>query len=301
MKLIKSAIVYKAEIPASITTLHNHLSEQSFAPPMALQLRSVGFVPVNEESGCSLATSYPGGVAFRVRVDEKVIPSSIIKAEVDKIAESVLRETGRKPGKKHRAEIKDEVMVDLAQRALVRTVASVTCFYHNLSRFLIVATTSKKIANICISLLIKAVGSVKTETIHISEIKHGLTTRLNSWVNGDLDAFGAFSPADQAALADTEGRKLAVKMGSLQIAREGLSHAIQRGFTVTSLGFVHGEAEFRLTDDFRLKGLSHIDTTEEGDAEDLWASGAADQVATVVKIVNELVELLSYKEGEENV
>ena len=298
MKLIKSAIVYKATIPTDTTALHNHLTERVFNPPMALELRSAGFIPVNEESGCTLVSAFPGGLAFRVRIDEKVMPGSVIKAEVEKQVENIVLATGRKPGKKARAEIKEAVIADLAQRALVRTAASITCYYHEESGFLIVPTTSQKIADTCVTLLVHAVGSVKTETIHVSDVKHGLTTRLKNWLGGDMDAFGAFNPCDQAALADTEGRKLNVKMGSLQTAREGLEAAIRRDFSVTSLGFGHQGVEFRLTDGFRIKGLRSVaqddQMREVGD--DPWVADAMEQVETVVGIISELVELLSYKD-----
>lgn len=299
MNLIKAAIIFKAEIPTSIDTLHAHLTEKEFSPIQALELRTAGFVPVNDEAGERLVSSFPGGLAFRVRVDEKVMPGSVIKAEVAKAIETIRVEQGRKPGRKEKAEIKDGVMHDLAQRALVRTAASVTCFYHVASGYLMVATTSKKIADTCVTILVHAVGSVKTETINVSDVKHGLTKRLGDWLSGNLEAFGDFNPCDQAALSDTSKRKLTVKMGALETAREGLTAAIQRGFSVTSLGFEHEGVQFRLTDEFRLKGLHKI--AEEQVAEedkDPWATDAMAEVEKVVGIIEELAEMLSYKEEQ---
>lgn len=295
MKLIKAAIVYKAELPTDLDALNEHLEERRFAPPLSLELRSAGFVAVTDEHS-RLAASFPGGIAFRVRIDEKVLPGAVIKAEVAKTIATIQQEQGRKPGRKERAEIKEGVMVDLAQRALVRTAASLTCFYHSASGYLIVPTTSKKIADTCVTLLVAAVGSVKTETINVSEVKHGLTTRLKKWLGGDLDAFGAFSPCDQAALADGGKRKLTVKMGELQTAREGLTAAIERAFGVTSLGFEHKGIEFRMTDEFRLKGLRRLEEEVATDDEDPWATDAMADVEATVGILDELTQMLAYKD-----
>ena len=291
MKLIKAAIVYKATIPTDTAALHAHLAEKPFTECLQMQLRSVGFVPVTEDTQ-RLVSEFPGGLAFRVRIDEKVIPASAVKTEVEKR----IKATGAKAGKKMRSIIKEEVMRDLCARALVKTTASVTCFYDIASGYLIIPTTSQKIADVCVTMLIEAVGSVKTETVHVSEVKHGLTTRLTNWLAGTDDAFGKFAPCDEVALA-TEGRKITVKMSILDQAREGLNEALGRSFQVTSIGFWADGMAFRLTSDFHFKSISFVEH-EIADGEDNpWAAEAALQVKKVSGVIADLVELLSYKEG----
>lgn len=292
MKLIKAAITYKATIPTDTVALSGHLQEHFFTECMELQLRSVGFVPPAEEG--ELVAPFPGGLAFRVRIDDKVVPSAAVKAEVQKRAEAIEADTGRKVGRKHRAEIKDNVMIEFASRALVKTTAAVTCFYDIANGYLIVSTGSKKIADVCVTLLIKAVGSVKTETINVSDIKHGLTTRLNTWLADD-EGFGEFQPCDEVALVN-EGRKVGVKMTSLQQARQGLSEALLAGFKVKSIGFHHGGVDFRLTSDFHLKGITFTEDLTEDEEDNYWAAEAAVQVKRVSGVINHLVEMLSYKD-----
>ena len=298
MKHIKAAIVYKAEIPTDNTVLHNPLAEKEFQPLQPLELVSRGFVPVDEtEHGCLLAVAFPGGLAFRLRIDEKIIPASVVNAEVAKACDEIRAKAGRKPGKKERSEIKDGVLADLAQRALVRTTASITCYYHTESGYLIIPTTSKKIADACTSMLVHAVGSVKTQTINVSDVKHGLTTRLKQYLDDEeCGAFGPFQPCDEAALADTMKRKVSVKMNYLPMAREGLTVALTQGFNVMSMGFHWNGVDFRLTEEFRLRGIEHPTHQDDGDV--TWAAEAAIQTKAVADIVNELVELLSYKKPE---
>ena len=294
MKLIKAAITYKATIPTDVAALSAHLAEKPFTECMDMELRSVGFVlPTDESTG--LVQTFPGGLAFRVRIDEKIIPSATVKAEVEKQVAAIKASTGRKVGKKERAEIKDGVMLDLCRRALVKTKASVTCFYDIANGYLIVPTASKSIADICTSLLVQAVGSVKTETINVAEVKHGLTTRLQKWLADDDEAFGDFQPCDDVALS-AEGRKITVKMSSFQLARKGLEEAITSGFQVTSIGFHFAGMDFRLTSDFHLKGITFAEHELPEEEESLWAADAAVQVKKVSSAINELAALLSYKE-----
>lgn len=298
MKLIKAAIVYKATIPTNIFALHEHLLEFPFAECLDLQMRSAGFVPPHEEDGPALVREFPGGFAFRVRIDDKIIPAQAVKAEIDKRVKAIKENEGRKPGKKELADIKGQVMLDLCRRALVKTTASLTCFYDTASGYLIVPTSSKKIADVCTSLLVQAVGSVKTETLRVANVKHGLTTRMKSWLDDNEDAFGAFQPCDDVAMA-AEGRKIYAKMSDLQQARKGLTEALAKGFDVESIGFHFTGVDFRLSSDFHLKGVSFAEHEIPEEEENLWAADAAMQVKKVVCVVDELAAMLTYKDAAE--
>lgn len=295
MKLIKAAITYKATIPTNPETLADHLDKFRFTECMEAQIRSVGFVPVIDGE---LVERFAGGFAFRVRIDDKVIPSAAIKTETEKAVKKIEDITGRKVGKKERREIKDGVMQDLARRALVKTTASVTCFYVVEQGHLIVATASKVVADVCVMLLIQAVGSVKTETLHVSDAKHGLTTRMKTWLEDD-DGFGDFEPCDEVALV-SEGRTVSVKMSSLQQARSAITEALTAGFRIKSIGFHLPSVNFRLTSEFRLNRIAFTVNDLENDEDNYWAAEAAIQVKAVSEIIGTLVEMLSYKDEQED-
>ena len=287
-QLIKAAIVYVAQLP-SADALAEHLAEMAFTELQPTQTRSVGFVA---PSMGGLVTEFPGGLAFRVRIDEKIIPASAVQKEVAKRAEA-WELTGQKAGKKVRQDLKDDVLLDFAKTAFARTSA-ITCFYERETNYLIVPTTGRRLSDMITSALVGAVGSVKTETINVSNVKHGLTKRLTDWLGGEDSSFGPFDPCGEAALAQ-EKRKVTVKMGGLQAASSGLKEALAGGFEVTSLGFTHdGQTEFRLTHDFHLRGIefSHPPTEED----DLFIAEAALEVSAVSAIVAELCDMLGYAE-----
>lgn len=295
-QIIKSAIVYKADFGMDATALHNKLAEHSFQECMPTQVRSVGFVPPGET--CALTAEFKNGFAFRVRIDEKQIPASVIKREVDATVARITERTGHKVGKKERAEIKDEVMLELSKQAFPRT-AIITCFYQQTTGYLIVPTTSKKLADIIVTALVKAAGSVKTETIHVSDVKHGLTTRLMAWNSGNEDAFGVFQPCAEAALQQGD-RKISIKMGSLTGANQAIKEALESKFEVMSMGFTHdGDTEFRLTKDFRLKGIEFAFDFEDEDEEEISFYGLATlEVDAVSAVITDLVAMIGHGEQE---
>jgi len=293
-QLIKAAIVYKAELPA-VEHLETHLQENPFTELMSLQLRSVGFTAF--DSG--LYTSpFPGGVAFKVRIDEKIIPSSAIEREFKRMVAETQRLTGRKPGKKECKEIKRAALLSLAPQAFPRT-AEITVFYEYSTQYLLVPTTSKKLSDMITSALVHAVASMKTTTINVSGIKKGLTARMTKWLANDSEAFGQFNPTGDAALANDK-RRLTVKMAGLMAAKEGLQEAIGKGFEVTSLGFTHIDTgvEFRLTDAFHFKGIAFVHDGGESQ-DDAFTADAAIEVAELSKVVTELCDMMGYQPPEE--
>jgi recombination associated protein RdgC len=292
MKLIKNAIVYKAELPAA-HLLSDHLNENPFSDPQPTDDGSLGFI----KRGENLVDVYPGGVAFTVRMADKIIPAAAVKAEVDKRAKALAESLGKtKVPKKIKAEIKDQVVLEFRLKALIKTT-EVTSFYNLQTRHLIVSTSSQKTADRVTSLLVRAVGSVKTETINVSGLQHGLTTRISAWLSGqNEDAFGDFSPVGQVALSLGD-QKVSVKVESLENAKDGLTEALAAGMGVDSVSLCAGnDIQFKLTSDFHLKSIDFPVASESADADDIWLHEASVQVTHVSGLMTALEDLLSYKE-----
>lgn len=291
--IIRNAIIYKATVP-SADLMREHLDTQKFTECVGYMKQSAGFVP--RDNG-NMLTEFPGGIAVQVRIDQKIVPGAAVKAEVEKRIKSL----GRKVGRKERAEIKEIVVDQFTERALVKT-AIITMFHHTATGYLIVATSSKKYSDIAITQLIHAVGSVKTETIHVSDVKGGLTKRMNAWLGDDAsEAFGdEFWPREEVALVGIGAQRLTVKLdGSLSNAKQALTEAFQHGFLVNSMRLQHNEGDctFRLTHDFRFNGIEF--PVPEGNPEDVAGDGFAVDamlcVGTLASVVSDLCKLLEYK------
>lgn len=303
MKLIKQAITYAAEIPGA-DVLRKHLAERPFYEIGLTEQLRAGFVPRSKDRD-DLVVELSGGLAFTVRIDQKAVPSALIKRETDKLANHVLDSTGRHPGKKERKELAEVARLNLIVHAFPKT-AVLTCFYHAERQHLIIPTTSKLLARICVAELIHAVGSVKTTTINVSNVKGGLTTRLRNWLgtvdaegeeneDGDGLAFGEFLPVSDVAMSH-DVQKLTLSMNDLNTARKGLREALAAGFDVTSLGLAGEDVSFRISADFTLRDIK-VDSVEpeDGDVEELWVFAANHHLQAVSGAVAGLCEMFGYK------
>lgn len=297
-QIIKAATVYKADFGLTADALLKKLAEHTFEECLPSHTRSVGFVPVPTEDGHNpLVANFKNGFAFRVRIDEKQIPGAVVKTKTEELTKRFIEMEGRCPNKAERETLKSAAMVALAQQAFPRT-AIITCFYQQTTGYLIVPTTSKKLADAIVTKLVFAAGSVKTETIHVSDVKHGLTTRLTNWTNGDDDAFGVFQPCAEAALKQGD-RKISIKMGSLRGAETGIKEALAAKFEVMSMGFTHdGQTEFRLTHDFKLKGIEFSHTDSEDEEAPSFYAQATLEVDAVSAVITDLVEMIGHGKEE---
>ena len=295
-QLIKATRIFSAALP-SAEAMRGHLANEAFAEPGSLALASYGFVPMEQGT---FVTEFPGGFAFRFRFAQKVIPASVIKQAVADAVREVEDETGRKPGKKEKAEIKEGIIGEMAAKAFVRTT-DVICYFRAATNHLLVPTLSKVIGDKLMTKLVFAVESLKTETIHVSSVTQGLTARLKKWLDeGDDDAFGAFYPVNEVDL-EQEERSVRVKMTGLQQAHKALTTSLNQGFSVNAIGLSLEGDEFKLTHDFKLRAINLADPEqgEQREEEPMFEAQAGIEVDRIGLIVDQLAEMFAYKEDEE--
>lgn len=301
MKLasIKNAIVYKAELPVA-ELLTKHLEEFLFSEIGELEMTRVGFVAnlVTAE----LVTPFDGGVSFSLRIDEKIIPGGAVKKEVQDRVAAIENNTGTKLKRAEKLNIKDSVIQEFCKKAFIKTTV-INAFYNIEHHILIVSTANKNHAGILVGYLVKAVGSVKTETIHISDIKNGLTTKLKSYLDNNNYAFDGFNVGDFTQLSrKTELKEVIKYAAEIDSISDELRENLNSGFIVDSINLRHNDISFLLTENFHFKriDLNEITDNDEDDLPCRWRHEAAIITLQLTYVINTLCALLSYKPHEKD-
>lgn len=93
-----------------------------FMPCGPTQQASVGFVPPREANG-AWCEAVAGHWILAVQIQTKTVPPAEITKWVDKAAAAIENETGRKPGKKQRSDLKDEALQELLPKAFPKDKA----------------------------------------------------------------------------------------------------------------------------------------------------------------------------------
>ena len=301
LKLIPCAAVYHVELPPC-EAMRIHLGKLPFVDLQPHEAHGSGFVGV--EPSEEYVYQFKGGYAFSLRIDEKIVPASVVRVELKKwIAEFEDRE-GYKPGRKALVEGREIVTAKLVACALTKTKV-VTCLYDEARKYLYVPALATGIRERVMNQLIRAVESVKSQTIHVSEAKGSLTNRLVAEINGaeehDYRPFGEFAVGSKVVLVGPES-KITFDLSEGPAGAElGISEAVNSGAQVTEIALEYRGVKFRLTHDFLLKGIKFMDGAidydqdDEGDKFYVFEQEAACQLLLVGSVVDALCDLFGYK------
>ena len=295
---LKNAIVFKAELP-NAKDLETHLLERPFEELPENMLSRSGFVP-NSFTG-ELVTTFEGGYAFTLREDSKVLPMNLVKAEATRIIKETEKNSGTRLKKVERDAIAELTLALMCKKALVESQYT-TCFYHIAEKLLIVPTAGKAMARMIVGVLVHVVGSVKTTTIHISDIKNGLTTRLKNHLEGQPQAFGELLLGNLVELKKKgqKSQKVSYQLDDLAAGKTGLIEALENKLEVHSIRFEHGEIEFKLNDEFQFSSINfasdpEYDSSELEDTAHVWRHEASIQLLELVGAITHICDLLGYK------
>lgn len=298
MKLaqIKNAIVFKATLP-NADLLEDHMKECMFSDISETEFARSGFA-VNTITG-ELVTPITGGYTITVRRDEKIIPSSVVNKEVETRVAAIELNSECKLKRKDKAVIKNNVIVELCKTAFVKTTY-LFAYYDEANKLLIVATGSKPLSDIVVSLLVKACGSVKTETINVSDVKHGLTTRLRTYLTSGLEPFEGFRFSDFIQLGRLGDQKEIIKYSGSEIddMQQEIIDKLDAGFIVEKVRLDMDGISFQLTEKFHFKAinlLSDINYQNEDDLPYRWRQEAGIKLFFMRTVVLGLVSVLEYK------
>jgi len=152
---------YRFEEPFKLTgqQLHEALEKHKARDCGQMELSCEGWVRPLGQDGQMLVHQTDGRLMFCLRREDKVVPSSTVREQVQEKAFAIEQQAGRPVGRKERMDIKDQVMQELLPRALVK--ASHTYAYIDPKNdWLIVNAASARKAEELIMLLRKSLGTL---------------------------------------------------------------------------------------------------------------------------------------------
>ena len=308
--MIRNARIFKAALPQNHNIMTEELGKLPYAPLEPGQVKTQGFIP-HPVNGELVVPFYPGGYAFMLRTDERIIPPSVVSAELDALE----KREGRKMTRQERIGVKEDIIFRLARTALYRTRYTPVYFLSD-AGYLIVDSAAKKPAQELVGRLVQVMESLETQTIHVSDVARGLTTKLlaemdyaSPGLDDDLDgpAFGPFEVMDALKLKRPGASETVTYAGvDLDSQSAEIADQLRRGFRAIELRLSLEETKFKLCNDFSLKSFSfpEVPLSEADDAaaeEDpmvRWLADVQLETAAIRRIVDGLVELLRYEEPE---
>lgn len=215
-----------------------------------------GFVSPIGPDHSELSHTLQGACMVRLGIEEKVLPSSLIAQELDRRVRAYqAARDGRRPGKKTREQLKDEIVADFMKRAFVRSSA-VTAYIDEISGVLVVNSTSDRAAEKLISALREALTTFAVEPWqpggHLGVV-------MSDWlVEGQCTR--GFALADAVELTDPVERRTTVRAKRHDLTSEEIRQHAQAGKQVSQLALIFDDRlSFTLDVQFKVRGLRFLD------------------------------------------
>ena len=205
--------------------------------------------------------------------------------------DQIERETGRKPGKKEKRDLKDEAKLDLLPMAFTK-MGSMWVWIDPQARTLVLDTGSQARADEVVSQLVEllpagfAVALLHTQTSPQTAMAH--------WLK-EQDPPAGFTVDRECELKSPDETKAVVRYARHPLDIEEVQQHIQAGKLPTRLALTWDDrVSFVLTEGLQLKKIAFLDTVFEGQAQDEGGFDTDVAIATgeLSKLLPDLIEAL---------
>ena len=280
----------RASADLSVETLDEQLSKMPLQPCSSALPTSLGWVAPRTAGGLIHAVNRQWLITLGI--EQKLLPSSVVKQEVKDQAQRIEAKEGRHVGRRELRDLQEAVVQQLLPRAFVRR-RTTSCWIDPINGWLVIDAAAPAKADELLELLHKTVDGLSIVPLKLTQSP---LSAMTGWV-----AEGA-APAGFTIDQDMELRSAenaVVRYAKHPLDGDEIPKHIAAGKMVTRLGMTWGDkVSFVLDDKLQLKRLSFLDILKES------ADGQADNederfdldfalmTGELAHLLNDLVESL---------
>ncbi|EFY9910461.1 recombination-associated protein RdgC [Shigella dysenteriae] len=249
----KNIFIYRLsrEVNWDTAEVNAALSKFVFTPCGSQDMAKAGWTPI---LGDNLTHEYQGFLLMQHKREEKILPSQVLKEELQKKILKLEEEQDRKLKKTEKDSLKDEVLHSLLPRAFTRkSLAKILIDRSN--HLVFVEASSAKKAEDQLALLRRSLGSLPVIPFTPRE---PLEITMTEWFkNGFPAGFTAGEDATLKGLLDNGG---AVRCNKVDLQSDEIMSHIEAGKVATTVAINWMDrASFRVNDDMSIKALTFCD------------------------------------------
>ncbi|EMV5084481.1 recombination-associated protein RdgC [Escherichia coli] len=249
----KNIFIYRLsrEVSWDTAEVNAALSKFVFTPCGSQDMAKAGWTSV---LGDNLTHEYQGFLLIQHKREEKILPSQVLKEELQKKILTLEEEQDRKLKKTEKDSLKDEVLHSLLPRAFTRKSLAKILIDRSNHLVFVEASSAKKAEN-QLALLRKSLGSLPVIPFTPRE---PLEITMTEWFkNGFPAGFTAGEDATLKGLLDNGG---AVRCNKVDLQSDEIMSHIEAGKVATTVAINWMDrASFRVNDDMSIKALTFCD------------------------------------------
>ncbi|MGS4426769.1 recombination-associated protein RdgC [Serratia marcescens] len=261
MLWFKNLMVYRLsrEVALNADEMEKQLSAFAFTPCGSQDMAKTGWVSPMGSHSDALTHAVNGQIVICARKEEKILPSPVIKQELQAKIERLEAEQHRKLKKTEKDALKDEVLHSLLPRAFSR-FNQTFMWINTVNDLIMVDAASAKRAEDTLALLRKSLGSLPVVPL---TMESPIELTLTEWVrSGEMPA--GFAIQDEAELKAILEEGGVIRCKKQNLISDEIAVHIEAGKLVTKLAVDWQERiQLMLSDDGSLKRLKFADTLRE--------------------------------------
>ncbi|MET0544302.1 MAG: recombination-associated protein RdgC [Variovorax sp.] len=295
MSLFKNVIVYRIESSWSATLAQAEaaLDAHRFVPPGPSQEKSAGWTEPRGAAGGALVESVGGQWLLEYMIEAKSVPASVVRRKVDERCAQIEAATGRKPGKKEKKELKEDIAHQLLPMAFSR-LARVTVWIDPAKHRLVINSSNATRADEVVTALVKAF-----EGFGVAQLSTQIepAAAMSNWLSTQEPPAG-FSIDRECELKASDESKSVVRYAKHALDIDEVRQHIADGKRPTRLAMTWDDrVSFELTEGMLLRKIVFIEGTDSTSAiqdgkDDNFDTDAAIATGELGQLVPELLEAL---------
>lgn len=295
MPLFKNIVVYRIGpewTPPPLERLEDALQRLAFLPCGPTQEHSAGWVPPRGKDNGAMVESFGGQWIAQLAVERKAVPGGAVRAELDARCKALEAERGRKPGRKEKAEIKQEIVQSFLPRAFSKRSAH--CLWLDAEkRVLVIAAGSMKAAEPTVKQLVDVMADLG-HVLPLAPLSTALApaTAMADWLTTKLPPEGFTIDRDLELKKPGEERSV-VRYARHNLELDEIGQHIQEGKLPTQLALTwNDKVSFVLTEQLGIRKIDIRGVKDVAKGEDGFDADAAIATGELSGLLPQLVASL---------
>ena len=293
--MIKNATIFRIQLPVplGIMTFDHAIESQKFTPCGATQERASGWAPPRGHEHGTMVESIDRHLLMRFVRETKAVPGQAITRELDAQIAKIQREQGRKPGRKEKRELREEIVRKLLPHAFAKRVDVPVWIDRECGR-LIIGSTSSAVTDLVTGALVQAMPGAKIDYLNTQVAPQAAMTQ---WFVGANDGRSiGFAPGRDVELHSGDEMKTIVKYNRHHLDSEEMKRHIAQGKLPVSLALDwDGRVQFTLTKAGHIRKIKFLDVVFDAQkVEDIGGFDADWAITTgeLSALITDLIEAL---------
>lgn len=295
MPLFKNIVAFRIGpewTPPAFEALEDALQRGVFLPCEPSQERSSGWVPPRGPEGAPMLELVGGQWVLKQQVERKAVPGSAVRNELEARCKALEAQHGRKPGRKEKAELKEQILHAFLPRAFSKR-STHTLWLDPEARILVVGASSMKAAEPSIKPLVDLMAELghvlplaplNTATAPAAAMAHWLSTR---------EAPAGFTIDRDLELKLAGEEKSVVRYARHNLDLEEIGEHIAQGKLPTQLAMTwNDKVSFVLTEALSIRKIDIRDVEEAPKGEDHFDADVAIATGELAAMLPDLLEAL---------